>query len=402
MNLFFIAVLLVIIGTYALFTAGSIMFLKHLRKNKSFYYKTNRFISVSSLIYRMKQNAVGLSNICILSSAVLLMISSTVSLYLCSEDVLLTRFPTEFSINSFLATDTSISDIKKMITEQSEASNVLPINTIEYSSVDTLVMQDADKFSVSETFTNLDSHQIMMTLITLETYNRLSGSTDELMEDQVLIFTTSQLYGFDNMELPNKTLRVKTELSTFPIANKSSNSLITAFYLVVKDEAVIRSIVENITGNPFDSMSYRNSFDLQGDDKDKGSFYVGLNHKINEKYNSMYQLDSRDTNRESFLGIYGGYEDQVRYEILQKVGMSRQEVKKTIESQIILVFFLPLVTAILHIGVAFKMITRLLAILYLTNIPLFLYCTLGTMAVFALIYAGVYRWTAGVYYRIIK
>ncbi len=204
------------------------------------------------------------------------------------------------------------------------------------------------------------------------------------------------------MELPNKTLRVKTELSTFPIANKSSNSLITAFYLVVKDEAVIRSIVENITGNPFDSMSYRNSFDLQGDDADKGSFYVGLNHKINEKYNSMYQLDSRDTNRESFLGIYGGYEDQVRYEILQKVGMSRQEVKKTIESQIILVFFLPLVTAILHIGVAFKMITRLLAILYLTNIPLFLYCTLGTMAVFALIYAGVYRWTAGVYYRIIK
>jgi len=141
MNLFFIAALLVIIGTYALFTSGSIMLFKHLRKNKAFYYKTNRFISVSSLIYRMKQNAVGLANICILSSAVLLMISSTVSLYIGLEDVLTTRFPTEFSIYGTHATAENIQVLKKIITDHSLASHVQPINTIEYSSIDTLVIR---------------------------------------------------------------------------------------------------------------------------------------------------------------------------------------------------------------------------------------------------------------------
>lgn len=440
-SLFFVAALLVMSGTYSLFTSGSIVFFKMLRKNKKYYYQTNHFTSVSSMIYRMKQNAVGLANICILSCAVLVMISTTVSLYVGMDDVLAYRFPKELMIESKSVSKDQTVQIEEIIAFESQKSGVVLEEPLNYDYISmgmnkngkVFESNDGDKLDTSSKF-------YLMTFIDLGTFNRLTNQQVQLTEGQLLLFTTGDRFGQDRISMKGQSYDVLKELKTFPIAEKASASLVNNFYIVLKDTSTILTLINLNESEQITYMNYFSGFDFSADKSktlDKEAWNLQMENYVSQvrarivsEVDQQVFVESREASRTTFFGLYGGllflgiflgiiffmataliiyykqisegYDDQARYQIMQKVGMSHHEVKKTIQSQIVLVFFLPLVTAVIHISVAFKMITRLLAVLNLVNVPLFLGCTVGSVTIFGLIYAGVYILTARAYYRIVR
>lgn len=378
---FFIAVILVIIGTYALFMAGSIAFLKMLRNKKSYYYKTRHFTAVSGMIYRMKQNAVGLANICILSTMVLVMVAMTVSLYGGLNDVIVTRFPYEAQITS--------SGIN-----QKEGKNV-----------------------------KLKENEVLL-------YHRNHKRTHKKSD-------TEALKNKKVIQLNSISYKVVDELDRLAIAKADTTSFIDGWYVVVKDSSIITSYLKDIYENSniydelkeyYGKIQYSYSFNLNGSRANRAKTEKSIQKQLQKKFANC-SIESRELSRESFYELYGGflfigiflgiiflmattliiyykqisegYDDRERYQIMQKVGMSKKEVRHSIRSQVLLVFFLPLIMAVIHLAFAFKIITKLLSVLNLTNISLFFMYTVGTVAVFAVIYAIIYSITAREYYKII-
>lgn len=441
---FFLAVICVIFGTYALFLAGSIALLKMLKKNKGFYYKTKHFTSVSGMIYRMKQNAVGLANICILSTMVLVMVSTTVSLYVGVEDVLRTRFPEEYSITNYTTNAEEEAQIDKIIEEETEKAGVKTENELRYHKGSLAALRSGESF---ETYLKgayaLDiNNGAELILIPVEDYNRLEDKDLVLADDEVLIYSPSGSYGADTIKIGDAKYQVKKELDKFCVETKNKNRLVNGFYVIMPDTEKIQTLLKPVMEESslenkaqveiLGEMTYEVSFDLKGD-KEAG---IAAMNNISER---VYEIEidegalhceSREASRESFYSLYGGlffigmylgflflmatvliiyykqisegYDDKERYQIMQKVGMSKREVKASIRSQVLTVFFLPLVAAIIHIAAAFKVITKLLALLNLSNVTLFLGCTIVTVAVFAVFYAIVYGITAREYYKIVK
>ena len=199
LNMFFIAVILVIIGTYLLFTAGSIVLLKALRKNKNYYYKTKNFISISGMIYRMKQNAVGLANICVLSTMVLVMISSTFSLWNGMNDVLDNYFPREFSFTPFEYSEKSASDLKVWVKDTLDECNLEPKDIIDYSYLNFAVVQDKDSFIMyrdNPVYSDMINDIRNLFFITLDDYNKMTNSNETLKADEVLVYSNRDKYDY--------------------------------------------------------------------------------------------------------------------------------------------------------------------------------------------------------------
>ena len=430
MNLFFLAVLLVIIGTYSLFTVGSIALLKILRNNKKFYYKTNNFINVSGMIYRMKQNAVGLANICILSTAVLVMLSTTVSLYIGMDDLLRTRYPRNIAINAKNVSDETSQILDSIITEEVNKLDIPINNIVRYRSMSLLVAQDKNSFSVanSESVSTVDISAI--NLMPLSEYNRIENQSATLNKDEVLLFSFRGEVTGDSINISGNEFKIKERINNLTTDGMDSAMMVNSYYVVVPDEETIQQILssdENI--NAFENLDYYYAFDTESDAKSELTLTNTLNSKLQEA-SINGSAESVEESRESFFSLYGGlfflgiflgalfimatvliiyykqisegYDDKNRFEIMQKVGMSKAEVKKSIRSQVLMVFFLPLATAVIHIAFAFKVITKLLALLNLTNVSLFAICTVGTILVFAIFYAIVYYLTARIYYKIVS
>lgn len=427
---FFIAALFVMFGTYALFTSGSIVLLKLLRKNKKFYYKINHFTSVSSMIYRMKQNAIGLSNICILSSAVLVMISTTVSLYVGVDDVLETRFPRDVMIQYDNASVENSQKLDQTLQDHVENESITMDQVIAYHYTTLTLTREEETFTTMEDLPYSSPNFNILKLITENDYNQMENKSVKLTSNEVLIYSNGQAYNQDEIIINGVPFQVKEEINTLQIEKKSPVVIINGYYIIVKDVETIRSIYENANEKKLENLNYVIGFNLKGEVAEKEIFVSNIRQKFKDQVDSKIYVKAKEMSRETFYGLYGGllflglflgilflmataliiyykqisegYDDQERYAIMQKVGMSRHEVKKTIKSQIMIVFFFPLLAAVIHIAVAFKMITRLLAVLNLVNIPLFFICTVGTILVFAIIYAGVYTLTARAYYRIVK
>ncbi|GAB6108448.1 FtsX-like permease family protein [Fusibacter bizertensis] len=426
--IFFIAVILVMIGTYFLFIAGSIAALKLLKKNKSFYYKSKHFTSISGMIYRMKQNAVGLANICILSTAVLVTLSTTVSLYVGMEDVLGTQFPYDIEINNYETNDTIISDLNKSVDLHAEKNNVTIIDRFGYRLKSFAADKDNTNLSRTTQFEDSDKN-VFTTLVTVQDYNQMTGESIALEDDQILIFSNLENYGFDQISINQHTFNIVKELDTFAGMKKATQSLATNYYIVVKDLSVMDSITSTFPEDADTRLKYSLTFNTTGDSDNLNAFNLALVNEIKNGDSNTY-VQSKLLNKSDFFSIYGGfffigiflgalflmatvmiiyykqvsegYDDKVRFEIMQKVGMSIAEIKRTIKTQIVMVFFLPLLFAIIHIAFAFNVITKLLFIFSFTNVPLFIVCTLGTIFTFGLIYLLVYLLTARAYYRIIK
>lgn len=445
--LFFVAVILVIIGTYLIFTAGSIALLKLLKKNKRYYYKTKHFISISGLIYRMKQNAVGLANICILSTMVLVMLSATTSLIVGVDDAILTNYPHDITISSYLI-DQSGESIKEISDNISEnvvdkviAENKLEItDKIEFTYLSFAAIIHGNTFSTgSESEAAIADYNNINNLYfyTLSDYNAITGSNKTLNDGEILLYSKSDSFNYDTMNIFDRQYKIKEQVDDFISKEMAAANLYSSRFIVLKDMDELEHMYE-MQRDSYDMISritYINGFDFNGSDDEKRvasdlvksqmydmtdenlpGYSLGINCRADGK-DSIYSLYASFFFLGIFLGtlfimatiliiyykqISEGYEDKERYEIMQKVGVSKKDIKKSIHSQILTVFFLPLITAGIHTVFAFPIITRILVVFGLVNTTLTVICTACCFLVFALLYAIIYLITAKAYYRIIN
>ena len=442
--IFLLAVILVMAGTYLLFTAGSIVVLKVLRWNKKFYYKTKNFTAVSGMLYRMKQNAVGLASICILSTGVLLMISSTVCLNSGLDDIMNKRCPADVNV---LYRGNSYEDLEKMreklLGKIENQVSYEKINTeIAFSS--TLVGSEDGSWK----FANVDGSSLMampasletLTVVPQEEYARVTGEEISLAPGEVLAYHNGKTDG-ETLEIHNKVYQVKEWLKNYQYVGDNFSSM-DSLKLVVNDEDFFALFLqqEKVYQSAMSLMELETDVYLSGSEEEKyasaikvsdlaselldsekaaGTIEVGMNYSTikQELYNSFYSMFGGILFLGIFLGLLflmgaamiiyykqvsEGYEDKERFEIMQKVGMTHKEVKSSIHRQILMVFFLPLGMAALHIAMAFPMVKRLLALFSMTNSGLFARCTVVTLLVFALVYGVIYGLTAKVYYKIVE
>lgn len=439
LTLFFVAVILVVVGTYLIFTASSISFLKLLKKNKRYYYKTNHFISVSGMIYRMKQNAVGLANICILSTMVLVMVSSTGSLIIGVQDLIMERYPYEIAIESY-DNDAQINDrLMNIAKETAQKENIEIEKEIKYSSLEfTSVFDGKDTFSISSDYNlNMSNDLRILFFITAEDYSDFIGKDVNLKDDEVIIYSNRKDYNKDKdyFKLFDKLYKIVDRTDEFVGNGMISANISPSHGIVVKDISIIQELYEKqkeVYGDSASNIEFYYGFDTGSNTEKQTDLYTKIKNEINSqgKELSSYHIESRESQRDNAYGLYGslfflgvflgllflmatvliiyykqiseGYEDKKRFEIMQKVGMSEQEVKSSIRSQVLTVFFLPLITAGIHVAAAFPIIRKILLMLNLTNTKLYIICTIISFMVFTLIYGLIYLLTAKIYYRIVK
>lgn len=431
LNLFFVAVVLVIVGTYCLFTAGSIAVLKMLRKNRKYYYKLKYFISVSGMIYRMKQNAAGLANICILSTAVIIMLSTTLSLYVGMEDVLRTRYPRNIIIHATDVSDEQAAKLDTVIKQQTAKLELTRQDEIRYRSMSYGTIQQGANFIEADQASFSASNFAMIAFITLDDYNRMENKSISLTGSEALLYTLHGDIPGDRVSFNGYELSIKDRLPAIVSENPNANVMTDSYLLVVNDINTIKKINDSLSGSQseMDKLSYYYGFDIDGA-KDVQITLVSTLQKAIRDIGTEGYAEGPESSRASFFAVYGGlfflgiflgllfimatvliiyykqiaegYDDKERFAIMQKVGMSHTEVKQAIRSQVLAVFFLPLITAAIHIAVSFKVITKLLSVLNLNNIPLFALCTGITIFIFTAFYIIIYSATARTYYKIVS
>lgn len=432
---FMVAVILVVIGTYMLFTAGSIVILKLLRKNKRYYYKTNHFISVSNMIYRMKQNAVGLGNICILSTMVLVMLSTTISLWVGMNDIIETRFPRDItvSINSVDSNQAlyTIDDMNNAI----EQAGIQTEDELVYRTLSVSAFNQGNTYTFGNENMSLQdiSNVVVLYFITLDDYNRTEGTNVSLAPDEVLVFPSGKQFDHKTIDIASNTFKVKGILDSIKADSNYSANLQNSMFVVV-DSMDTLFMIDDLQKQAYgDNASYiHTSYDFNLSKSEKMSVKEATDALIaNYPGDTTYMMvDTQEGNYEDLLSLYAsflfigiflsflfimatvlimyykqiteGYEDKKRFEIMQKVGLNKREVKKTINSQVLTVFFLPLVVAAIHIVFAFPMIEKMLRLLYLDNTNLYIMTTVICFGVFALVYVLIYFLTSKVYYGIVR
>ncbi len=431
---FLVAVILVIIATYLLFTAGSIAALKLLRKNKNYYYKTRHFTAVSGLMYRMKQNAMGLASICILSTMVLVMVSTTVCLYASVDSMVKDNFPrnTVFTLEENLKNNTWNIHGKEFLDKIHELG-IKTKNEVYYPNLYTYALLEVNHFNCDlEEFTGTEDNLYGLKIIPMSGYEMAGGTPVDLKEDEVLMLQ-SKNRNLSIFTLLNQTFKVKGVAETTSLDYSTKDAYDENYFvIIVKDESVLKKLSKDSEATNL-SYIYSYYFDLVGDNSNqieatnKIENWISKNAADDSAYGYSYNNKAIVVNMYQtqygsflFLGLFlgllflagtvliiyykqvsEGYDDHDKFQIMQKVGMSLKEVRKSIQSQILLVFFLPLVTAVIHICFAFPLIRRLLEIFNMTNVRLFLICTIACVGVFSVIYALVYALTARVYYKLV-
>jgi putative ABC transport system permease protein len=437
LTLFFVAVILVIIGTYLLFTAGSIALLKILRRNKGYYYQTKHFTSVSGMIYRMKQNAVGLANICILSTMVLVAVSTTVSLYVGVEDIMKERYPNEINIRAYYDTGAPSEDSIAPIVEKSVKESGRKIRHEEdYLELYFAAIKDQGQYSLDKEKVKTAGDRVsgFVVLTREDCKKKYNEEIPELAENEVALFTIKKT-DMDTLVLENRSYHVK-EIKQFQNTEdfETIADIMDEYYYVivndVQDMELLWQLQKEIYQENSSSISRQVRLDIDGDSEQKKECFENIKTALGpEQAKARILIDSRQSNLDEFYQIYGGflflglflgilflmitvliifykqisegYDDKERFSIMEKVGMSNNEVKATIRSQVRTVFFLPILMAAVHVGMAFPMIKRLLSLFGLSNTALFAGCMAGTILVFALIYLLVFLKTSKTYYKIV-
>lgn len=440
--LFFVAVILVICGTYCLFTAGSIALLKLLRKNQNYYYKTKHFTTVSGMIYRMKQNAVGLANICILSTMVLVTVSTTVSLYWGIEDELKVRFPAEISIEAFyMDYPENTEEIFKTVTDSLKSSGRVITAQSDYKNARLYVSREGNELQIISPDKYDPFADLALTVLTAEGYESLTKEPAAALSDNEVAIASSVDFNDNTVKFAEKEFRVK-EIHPLPQVETYMVTAGGTAYLILKDDQVLQQLMKNAAEMEKEGeqpeICYKMQIDINGTSEEKLEAEAALRNTIMQwqgqksgegKLCRRIQLETRQGSYENFYAIYGGmffiglflgsmflmvtvliifykqisegYEDKERFAIMEKVGMSNAEVKRAIRSQILTVFFLPLVVAVVHVAAAFPMISLILSMLNLVNTGLFICCLAVTMLVFGIIYLIVFILTSRSYYKIV-
>ena len=441
MMLFFVAVMLVIIGTYALFTSGSISLLKSIRKNKNIYYNKKYFTAISGLLYRMKQNAAGLASICVLSTMVLVTVSTTVSLYVGVDDELKARFPYELSIMAEYDKPVDEVDVLKDLSKDMLQDNGLKISQeVAYPYMMGFLKVTDDGFEVNKEKVKFGSDIVIFNVMVKEDFASLGVDVKvdkELKPGEVAVFGSNE---FDKNEIElfgNKYSVVDTGKYVADEDEYMISMIQGAYYIIVDSKQTLDDIYNDylkVAGENPDSYRVAVGFELEGSADKKAECGSLVDKYVKDKYTNksctrLYS-ESRQANKDGFFSVYGGlffigiflgsiflmvtvmiifykqvsegYDDKQRYNIMEKVGMSSEEVKVSITSQVMVVFFLPLGTAIIHMIAAFPIVKRLLALFNLTNTKIFVICLMATSLVFAVIYYIVYKLTSRFYYKIVE
>ena len=448
-GVFFIAVLLVIVATYLLFIAGSVAFCRILQKNKNYYYKPHRFVSISSMVYRMKRNGAGLASICILSTMVLVMISSTFCLYTGTEDSMRKRYPRDIALTVIVNKLSDLNDENIAIYHGAvnDAVGNQPIkDVIEYKSA-----SDAGYFENGYINTdpailkNNNSYDGMYQffIIPLSEYNRHSGLSETLQANEAFIYKSDKAYAHSTIKINNsETLHIKKVLPDLFEGIFENVQLIPSICIVIPDfDEFVGSLIDEYQEKNEDEYSvvrlkwyYGFNSDITEDDQSKilRNSISNLSEIYEKNKNTIYSYYGEGIagQRSDFYTTYGGLfflgimlsivfifatvliiyykqvsegqEDRSRFDIMQNVGMTKKEIRKSINSQVLTVFFLPLVFAGSHLIFAFPMIWKLLQLFDLQNQPLLIIVTIISFLIFASFYAMVYKMTANVYYNIVS
>lgn len=439
---FFGAVLLVMAGTYCLFSAGSIALLKLLKNNKRYYYQTRHFTSISGMLYRMKQNAMGLANICILSTGVLLVISTTSCLWFGMQEIIQTRFPHQIAVevNDSLvsANGGGISLTKEEIDALREQINGYLENqqaAKRYERDETYWLAMAenkeDRVGLTTEVKGFADGLSLTEFMEASEYERMTGQAANLKPGQVLVLTTKEKpYGYDTIRFGDA---VSCEVKHMENAQKdtveSTNVVYDTRIIVFADREEARAAYVAVTGKTPAGYSWNYQIDLIGDAKQQIQIGQGIRDIVDQAHCDGY-VEVREDNKDSLYRMYGsimflgifvgtlflmgavmiiyykqiseGFDDRKRFQIMQKVGMSRQEVRQIIRAQVVTVFFLPLAVAILHTAVAFPVTRQLMTMMNFPDSGIFLVATAVTIVAFAMVYLIVYTITARAYYKIVE
>jgi len=450
--LFFAAALLIIAGTYFLFITGTTFVLKCLKKNKNYYYNKKHMPAVSGLLFRMKHNAVGLASIALLATGVLIMISTTVSLYSGVDDTVNEHYPSQLYLSALLKNGDEVtpilSDQLEEIVREAADKNGLTIESItsEQSLTVSYLLRDGKLLTKTEVIGGYKPEELTNVIyITEATYERLAGQKDMtdphrlgLKDDEIAfcrILSTSYHVGDTPSALTvnSKEYRIKEQLAYFPV-DVNTGTIVDTVGIVVANDAVLNELyqAQKKAYGEFAS-EYADRIGVSfSDESAAAAVGTELEHDISAGFKETditYDLDTKWNSKKNVLEMYGtflflgillgfvclfstvliiyykqiseGYEDRGRFQIMEKIGMEPGEVKKTIGSQLRLQMFLPLITAAIHTAFAFPILLKLLNILMLSNTGLFVLCSIITFALFAIVYTAVYFLTSKTYYKIV-
>ena len=442
---FFLAVVMVIIGTYALFMAGSVVLCRILQKNKRYYYQPNHFISVSTMMYRMKRNGAGLASICILLTMVLVMLSSTTSLYFGIEDSLVGRYPHSVNVVVGLSDveDLNPENMKKLYEAVRENSpEVKETDCYTVGSTSGLFSDKGINLDVTSVDVSINDYEQVGTLqvMSLKEYNRLCDADETLNADECLLYGNRITYDSDTFTIVNgPSYKVKKMLDTCVKDGELDSMMNPSMIMVVPDfEECLRTVsgFRTQTGETMMALRWKCGYDVESTEQEiKETEAIGKSlAKLSETESvdglRFYSVDSREDNRESFYDLNGslfflgivlgtvfllaavmiiyykqlseGYEDYARYEIMQKVGMMKQDIRKSINSQMLTVFFSPLLMAGLHLCFAFPFLWKIMIMFGLDNRALIIGITVVCYVIFGIFYAVVYKITSNLYFHIVS
>lgn len=442
---FFVAVILVIIGTYLVFMSGSVVFCKLLQKNKKYYYKPNHFVSVSSMVYRMKRNGAGLASICILLTMVLVMISYTTSLYFGEEASLKNRCPDDINISFTFDTidgisDTNLDMLRDNISQYS--GNDADLKGVRTCEIPGLITQQGITIDTSShvNFSSSTYNNVgYLSVLSIDDYNNMMGTDETLADGECFVYCDRLNYQWDTFTMEyGETYKVKKQLDDFQVDGDTAALITPTVFLVVNDVYAFSEPVKemkNSNGDPMMMYDWRCGFNVETADIENE-----ISSDLNEMFRSMYienndafysySVQSRVAMRESFYDLFGGlfflgimlsivfllaavliiyykqisegYEDHGRFEIMQKVGMTKKDIRKSINSQMLTVFFMPLIFAGIHLVFAFPFLSKILVLFAMDNILLTAIVNLICFAVFGFFYAIVYKITSNSYYTIVS
>ena len=440
---FMVAVLMVIVATYLLFIAGSVAFCRLMQKKKNYYYKTRHFVSISSMVYRMKRNGAGLASICILSTMVLVMVSSTVCLYASIEGNLAKGYPQQFSVE--MASGSSLEDkdreekLKETVGQTINENKIKLKETKEYHILSTACVKTDEVIKFEhENIKSLDSLK-MLYILTVADYNRLTGENLSLEKNELYVYLPDEAYEKDTFQVEGcGNWKNKGTPDNQFICGDDVETLNSGVYLIVPDEAVMdqfEAAQRAVYGENASSEKLCYAFDTDLSEEGQVSLVSELQNNIStlqlqDEQFPMVNVNARAVSKSDYYALYGGlfflgillgsvfifgmiliiyykqitegYEDQGRFSILMKVGMTRKEVRQSINSQVMTVFFLPLAMAGMHTAFSFPIIRKTLKMFAMNDEKLLILVMICCYLAFAVFYAAVYLLTSREYYKIVS
>lgn len=450
MTWFFIAVIMVIAASYILLISGSVALCRILQKNKKYYYNKKHFISVSSMAYRMKRNGAGLASICILSTMVLVMLASTSSLYIGADDSIKERYPREIYIEAQTNhiedfNEYNIEHFRDVVGKAADKLSIKQKNIIDYRSANIYgLLKDGYLNADSTYLTSFDmstyDEVTGIYIVPLEDYNRMMGTDETLGNDETLIYCYRTDYSEDTIKVAGANeLNIKKVLSDFNVNGVVTSLITPAVYLVVNDfNEYVKPLLTlaDYNGDAMLNLSWIYGFDINKGDKSQAVLCSKITDRFQDISKEMsdtmisFQCDCIADNRDDFYQTFGGlffigimlsvvfvfaavliiyykqisegYEDQSKFDIMKKVGMTKKDIRKTINSQTLIVFFIPLLLAGLHLIFAFPLVWKMLMMFNLNNKLLVMIVTICSFIIFGIFYAVVYRITSNAYYKIVN